>query len=175
MTPRDVILIILTIVAIIIALALTLASRDEAQSKTGSARSKLEERIIRTLEDLTGARFDQAHPSWLTDERSRVLELDGFNEKLKIAIEVQGPGHTKPMRGESAKKYEQRVARDKLKHELCKKHGVHLITVDHKIAPFARRDYLASRLFDVGFFTEKPPNYLALTDPLPWRVEMLHH
>lgn len=48
------------------------------------------------------------------------LELDGYNENLKMAFEFQSSFHNNP---ESQK-------RDKLKSDLCEQHGIELITVD---------------------------------------------
>lgn len=164
--------IILVIIAVIIALAYVfiLATLRESNSPvTGSARSKLEARVITILEDILGAKFNQAHPKWLRDPATGTkLELDGYNEPLRIALEVQGPGHIKPIPGESYSRYTKRVARDILKRELCAKHNVTLITVDYRITMQSMRAYLQSRLWDARAIAQRPYNYIAPLSMTPW-------
>lgn len=167
----------------------------KAVAVAGAGRSKLEERIISILEGITGQSFDQAHPSWLRDDtdvsfeskiepkveskiepkiQSKIqrspsgLELDGYNEQLGLAVEIQGPGHTKPLPHESYEKYRARVARDKLKHELCRAHGVHLLAIDYRIPLTNMSSYLRSRLFDLGIIADRPPNYIKEIIATPW-------
>lgn len=139
------------------------------------ARSKLESRIIRQIEDITGEKFEQAHPSWLTDEGANVpLELDGYNAKLKIAVEVQGPHHWKPNPGEEYDKYLARVKRDERKKKVCDERGIRLIVIDYRISDANMRDYIRSRLYDIGYVPKgatagvKPENYIKEAIPKPW-------
>lgn len=165
-----ILVVIVIAVALALALALALARvrhslRDE---RIGGDRSKLEARIVRILEDITGHSFDQAHPNWLREHNGPILELDGFSQELGIALEVQGPGHIKPLPGESYAKYQKRVARDRVKRELCRAHSVHLITMDYRISLANVGLYLRSRLFDIGFLPEKPFGYIKELDMVPW-------
>jgi hypothetical protein len=134
----------------------------------GRGRSKLEADVIKILEDITARKFDQAHPDWLR-EGSTPLELDGYNESMKLAIEVQGPGHIKPLPDETYEKYQKRVARDVYKRELCAQHGVHLIAIDYRISLANVGAYLRSRLYDIDATREKPTNYIAPLDMVPWK------
>jgi hypothetical protein len=123
--------------------------------------------------DLTGREFPTAHPQWLRDPKSgKALELDGYNEELGIAIEFQGPLHTKPENEDSAK-YEKRVARDAYKKEVCAQRGVHLIALDYRDKTGNLPLYLRSRIYDFGridariaralpqLCNEKPAGYIA--------------
>lgn len=177
MAPIDIALLIL--ILIIIAIALLIAIRGSfsriggcpaTTMREGGDRSKLEARIVHILEEITGARFDQAHPKWLHG-----FELDGYNADLAVAIEVQGPGHTKPMPGESYEKYQKRIERDALKRKICESKGVRLITVDYRISLVNVGSYLRSRLWDMKIFEripkfpeEKPYNYIKEIDMVPW-------
>lgn len=138
--------------------------------KIGAHRSKLEERVVKILEDITHESFHQAHPSWLKDASGTILELDGYNPRLKVALEVQGPGHIKPLPGESYEKYRTRVARDLLKQKICAEHGVYLITTDYRISLTNMSAYLRSRLFDANIIHERPPNYIKKLDMIPWEL-----
>jgi hypothetical protein len=121
----------------------------------GGDRSKLEDRVIEIVEKITQRKFKTTHPDWLRDPISNApLELDGYNDELKVAVEVQGPGHIKPIPGEDYDKYLRRIARDAYKKEQCKKRGIILIVMDYRISPHAMWSYTQSRLFDAGVLDE---------------------
>jgi len=144
----------------------------------GGAQSKSEAFAVAELERLTGAKLRTVNPSWLrwrnpfTGKTSR-LELDGYNEKLKIALEFSGPLHTKWFpETESYKEYITRVMKDESKKEICKKHGVCLIVLDMSLPRRHYRDYLASRLYDCGKCA-RPDNYIDVQDATPYRNEKM--
>ena len=195
MRATDIIIVILFIIMVVIAMICALRS-DKVQlgstplawrearaiynrqtpnslQRTGRGRSKLEANIIKILEGIFNGqcKFDQAHPTWLHEsgasQRNVPLELDGYNEEKKVAIEVQGPGHIKPISGETYEKYQKRIARDVLKRSLCDEHGVHLITVDYRISLVNVEPYLRSRLFDIGICV-RPLNYIKELSMVPW-------
>jgi hypothetical protein len=89
-----------------------------------------------TLEKIYGVPFKNTRPNWLrNDTTGRCLELDCYNEKLKIAVEYQGQSHYKYPNyfHKSYEEFKEAQRRDKLKSDLCKKQGVHLITVPYNI------------------------------------------
>lgn len=145
---------------------------------SGGAQSKSEAFAVSELGRLTGAKFRTVNPSWLrwrnpfTGKTSR-LELDGYNEKLGIALEFSGPLHTKWYpETESYKEYVTRVLKDEAKKEICAKHGVCLIVLDMSLPRRHYRDYFASRLFDCNKGT-RPDNYIAEQTAMPYRNEQL--
>lgn len=164
------------ICALIVALSMLTYMRDGAHRLriVGGDRSKTEARIIAIFEEITGRKFDTAHPDWLRDPDSRApLELDGFNEDLGIAVEVQGPGHIKPIPGESYEKYIARVARDEYKRAKCAAHKIALITIDYRISTrIGLRSYIESRLFDAGAVSQRPQDYIYPLDMTPWKRGM---
>lgn len=90
-------------------------------------RYKSETMAIEIIEEIMSEKFIKIRPKWL-----QKLELDGYCEKLKLAIEYNGIQHTifsHFFHHKSIKNFETQKARDLLKRELCKKHGVTLITV----------------------------------------------
>jgi hypothetical protein len=84
------------------------------------------------IEKITGLNFLKSKPTWLKYPLTgRILELDGYNENLKIAFEYDGPQHSEPMYGlVNLKKC---ISRDLAKNKLCKKNKVHLIRISYKI------------------------------------------
>lgn len=86
------------------------------------------ERIARAIFEITfGAPFPKIRPDWLRSTSGRRLELDGYNETLRIAFEYQGPHH-----------YEDPVivARDELKRQLCAEHQITLVHVSAVKRPY---------------------------------------
>jgi hypothetical protein len=68
-------------------------------------------------------------------ETGRILELDGYNEKLKVAFEYNGrqhyewPNHT----NQTEEDFIQQKRRDMFKREQCDKNGIFLITVPYTV------------------------------------------
>lgn len=95
------------------------------------------EKICRdTMEKIYGVPFKNTRPYWLkNDTTGRCLELDCYNEKLKLAVEMNGCQHYKypNIFHKTHHEFKEQVRRDKLKIELCKEHGVHLIVVPYNV------------------------------------------
>jgi hypothetical protein len=90
--------------------------------------NKSEEIARATFRQLFGGDFRKARPKWLRNSRGYQMELDGYEEKLRLAFEYQGRQHFENVgifSGESQLK--QRIRDDKTKLNLCKKNGVTLI------------------------------------------------
>lgn len=136
-------------------------------------RTKSEEGVIKVLESITGEKFPTAYPKWLV-WRGKNLELDGFNEKLDIGLEFSGPLHTKwyPDK-EPYTQYFERLLKDIVKKRLCRKHGVRLIVIDMSLPQQHWRNYLLSRLYDIGVVEEKPVSYIDEQIAMPYRNEQL--
>lgn len=66
-------------------------------------------------------------------ETGRILELDGYNDELKIAFEYNGrqhydwPNYT----NQTVEEFLNQKRRDLFKHEQCNKNGVYLITIPY--------------------------------------------
>jgi hypothetical protein len=93
-----------------------------------------EEECRKSVEKLTRENFPNKRPAFLQTENNGRLELDCYNEKLKLAIEYNGKQHYEPIKAfggeESFKKV---VYRDKLKQELCLKNNINLIYVPYYV------------------------------------------
>ena len=134
-----------------------------------SPRSRSEAAIIKVLETITGRSFPTVFPNWLVWEGA-TLELDGYNDDLKVGLEFSGPLHTKwNPQIENYPKYFERVVRDVVKKKLCQKHGVSLIVVDMSLPSVHWRNYLLSRLHDVGIVDNRPPEYINEQTAEPFR------
>ena len=83
-----------------------------------------------------GTKFPNQRPNWLINDRTgHALEIDCYNESLKLGVEYSGIFHSvyPNFVHHSYEEFKEQVRRDKLKIELCKKHGVHLIVVPHNV------------------------------------------
>lgn len=101
------------------------------------------------LEQMFQRKFPSAYPDWLNN-----LELDGYNEELKLAFEYQGIQHKKYTphfhdKGISALKSQQK--RDKLKRKKCENQGVKLIEIDDEsINKLKLQEYLLQEIQKLG-------------------------
>lgn len=170
------ILAVVVVVAVAAALAAIGSSSAANDSVTGGReknlaqhpRTKSEANVIRILEEITGAKFPTVNPDWLV-WRGSTLELDGYNEKLRLALEFSGPLHTKWTPSyESYDRYISRVIKDMVKVRMCAKRGVDLIVVDQNLPRHHIRAYLESRLYDFGRIP-RPPGYIPAQVVEPFR------
>lgn len=88
-------------------------------------------------------------PEWLkTPETKRGLELDCYNEHLKIALEYDGPQHyVFPNRWhKTEKEFLNQVKRDRIKERLCRERGVWLIRVPYTVSKNKLREFILERI-----------------------------
>jgi hypothetical protein len=107
--------------------------RGQLQELSCTVCSKIinvgQERTRKIFEHLFEVPFNSIQPDWLKNPSSkRNLELDGYNKDLNIAFEFQGRQHSSADT-QFRDDYEMQIARDKLKRELCKQHGINLIEI----------------------------------------------
>lgn len=95
-----------------------------------SKASKSEELARTTFEQLFGKKFPKKRPKWLRNSRGFQMELDGYNEELKLAFEYQGVQHYKQSHWGTNLK--QRQADDRYKRELCEEMGVLLVELTYQ-------------------------------------------
>lgn len=95
--------------------------------------SALGERFTRAaFEQLFGVAFPRVRPNWLKSPRTQCcLELDGFNEGLRIAFEHQGSQHFEELKHfhRAPDEFQAQLERDTLKREICQQQGVLLVEV----------------------------------------------
>jgi hypothetical protein len=107
--------------------------------------SHFEKSVRNIFQDITGKKFPSVYISWLLNEKGNPMELDGYNDELKIAFEAQGPQHYHflPEFDRTKKEFDARMRSDRLKLKLCEKHGVKLFVIDcRKPMPLIRRSIL---------------------------------
>lgn len=105
------------------------------------------------LEKTFQTRFHKMRPAFLKNPiTGQELELDCYNEKLKLAVEYNGQQHYKyiPYFHKSRDSFYNQKYRDKIKRDICKDKGITLIEVPytetHNI-----EEYLSRKLKENGF------------------------
>lgn len=92
--------------------------------------------------------FEKIRPEFLKNPvTGENLELDMYNDDLKIAIEYNGSQHyhyNSFMHKNSRDRFQNQQYRDLIKADLCAKAGIRLVVVPYTIAP----DQIASFLFE---------------------------
>lgn len=113
--------------------------------------SKGEKLCKQVLEDMFKKPFYCVRPDFLKNpESGRNLELDLYNDDLKLAVEYSGAAHYTFPNGfhKTYDEFISQVRRDEYKLQMCDKNGVYLITVPYTV-PLnvdAIKNYIHQRL-----------------------------
>lgn len=96
-------------------------------------KNKGEQLIRLAFQEVFNIEFVKCHPDWLRrKQRGRPMELDGWNESLKLAFEYQGAQHRAAPSWFKAGDgwFEEQLKRDAFKKKRCKDNGVFLVEVE---------------------------------------------
>jgi hypothetical protein len=116
--------------------------------------SKAEDSCREIVERLFNKQFPSVRPNWLKNPMTnRNLELDMYNEELKLAFEYDGQQHREytPRWHNSQDDFDDQVLRDKMKNKLCRLKGVSLIRVTDNcgdMEKFIKRECIAKGLLE---------------------------
>jgi hypothetical protein len=106
------------------------------QCRVNGFISKGERLCKQAIEEIYGKPFFCVRPDFLKNpETGRNLELDIYNDELKIAVEYSGKSHYVFPNSfhKTHQDFINQVRRDKFKVEQCDSHGVYLITVPYNV------------------------------------------
>ncbi len=113
---------------------------------------KSQEECRKIFENIFNKKFIKFRPKWLVNIKLP-LELDGYNEELKLAFEYDGEYHyivSKYMHN-TLEKLENTKKRDKVKDILCLKNNISLIRI-----PYTEKNnlqkYIKKQLINLGLF-----------------------
>jgi len=110
---------------------------------------KNEEKCRDVVQRIFNRPFKKSRPDFLRNPKTnRNLELDVFNEDLKIAVEYNGIQHRTyaPYFHKSPKDFEEQLQRDDFKKKRCKETGICLIVVPDTIRYHEIEEYIKSEL-----------------------------
>lgn len=111
--------------------------------------SKGEQICKQSLEKMFGKKFITVRPDFLKNpETSRNLELDCYNEELKLAVEYNGIQHYNwpNFTNQTQEQFINQIRRDKFKLEVCDDNGIYLIIVPYTIKHDDIYDYILERI-----------------------------
>jgi hypothetical protein len=110
---------------------------------------KSEKLCRKIIEEITGKKFSSVRPDFLQNIKTGCnLELDGYNEELKLAFEYNGIQHYEYIPSRFHKKgkhlFIDQQERDKIKIQMCNKLGIKVIVIPYQ---YDYRDEDKLRLF----------------------------
>jgi hypothetical protein len=111
--------------------------------------SKGEQECKRVIEEITQKHFIKHRPDFLKNEiTGKNLELDCYNDELKLAIEYNGIQHYEytPVFHKNKDSFYNTKYRDKMKETLCHENGVKLIVVPYTVKLQDIKRYIQDRL-----------------------------
>ncbi|CAH6420127.1 Hypothetical protein HVR_LOCUS1104 [uncultured virus] len=119
-------------------------------NRRGRFISRGERMCCQTMERIYGVPFVSTWPDWLRNpETGEKLELDCFNDELKIAVEYNGEQHYKwpnHIHNQTYQQFINQVRRDELKVQLCDKNEVYLIVVPYNVSHERIPEFIMSHL-----------------------------
>lgn len=116
--------------------------------------SKLEIRAKLVLEHIFRRPFVKIRPDFLRNEVTGYnLEIDLYNDDLKLGIEVQGDQHYKfiPFFHRTKDTFVKQRYRDEMKKMKCKQEGITLIEIPYKVGEDGLKPYLVEQLRIAGY------------------------
>lgn len=111
--------------------------------------SKLEIQSKLILESIFKKPFYKIRPNFLrNDVTGYNLEIDLYNDDLKLGVEVQGDQHYKftPFFHKNKEHFLNQRYRDEMKKEKCKKEGITLIEIPYKVGEKKLKSYIIEQL-----------------------------
>lgn len=134
---------------------LLLSSRKlEIPSSRKKSESKGERVCKEAAEKIFKLPFNKIRPDFLkNDKTGRNMEIDVYNDELKLGIEYNGIQHYKynPYHHKNGEKdFEEQVYRDKLKEKKCADNGIRLIIVPYLVKHNDIEQYIRVKARDIG-------------------------
>jgi hypothetical protein len=129
-------------------------SKEDHIRSLSDQQSQGEKVTRRSIESIFGRPFPQARPEWLRNPKTgKCLELDCYNEELKLAVEYDGAQHSMWIKRfhKSYGEFKAQQYRDIWKEEKCRVNGVTLIRVPHYIQIHSIYSYLIQELTKAKF------------------------
>ena len=115
-------------------------------------KNKMEEICRDLFEKIYNKHFIKVKPDFLKNKTGYNLELDGYNDELKIAFEYNGAQHYhySPHFHKNLNDFEKQKEIDDLKQNLCIKNNIKLITIPYTLRESELYDFIKSKINDLN-------------------------
>lgn len=127
-------------------------NKEPELKKKKTFQSKGEMECKRVLENLFNKPFERCRPNFLANPVTGNvnLELDCYNDELKLAVEYNGIQHYKftPYFHKNYEAFQNQKYRDYMKEDLCNKNNITLIIVPYNISNNKIQQFLVDKLID---------------------------
>lgn len=129
--------------------------KGKVVKRVKTKRYKSEERCREILESIFRCPFPSVRPDFLRSPvTDKNLELDCYNERMKLALEYDGAQHaqyTPRFHRNDKWNFVYQVRKDDWKNLKCREHGITLIRVPHYIQYDKLEPYIRKKLAKHGF------------------------
>jgi len=126
---------------------------SQHKHKKPKRENKTENICRKILEKIYGDSFGTVRPDWLRSPKTgKNLELDCYNEKLRLALEFNGKQHYAytPYFHKSKKDFFAQVHRDDWKRKKCQAHGITLVEIPYWVTEVDMEKYIKTQLAKKG-------------------------
>jgi len=116
--------------------------------------SKGEAECRRVLENLFGKPFPNQRPSYLSNAiTGRALEIDCYNEGLKLGCEYHGRQHFEytPFMHRTREAFQNQQYRDQIKIQKCQELGIKLVVVPYTVPIHSIERFIINKLSKFGY------------------------
>lgn len=132
---------------------ITASNVNKGKFKSKAKFTSRGERLCKeTMEKIYGVPFKTVRPDWLKNpETGRNLEIDCYNDDLKIGVEYNGIQHYKwpNFTNQTYENFLGQIRRDDAKFNMCEKNGVYLIIVPYNVIHEKIPSYITSQLPEI--------------------------
>ena len=125
-----------------------LSYRKQEHDKRHIISKKYETRCRQIFESIFRRSFPSVRPAFLKRSNGKCLELDGYNNELKLGFEYQGRQHYQfsTMFHRTMDDFYQQKQRDIDKREMCRRSGVTVIEIPYTVKYEKLEDYIKNAL-----------------------------
>lgn len=109
-----------------------------------------EEKFREILELTTGIKFARVRPLWLLNENGNRLEIDGYNDDLKLGFEYQGIQHFEYIKHlhKNKKRFIAQKKRDEIKKKTFEQKGIKIMYPDRFTKIEDYQNFIVNFLYD---------------------------
>lgn len=122
---------------------------------TGGKDSKLEVATRQALREIFNRPFNKSRPDFLRNPVTKNfnMEIDCFEEELRLGVEVQGRQHYEfvPYFHRTKADFQNQQYRDELKRRMCKDNRIILVEVPYTVKERDVKNFLVGELRKVNF------------------------